>query len=100
MVLEPKHGIARVAGAHGVPIFFSIIISCTAPPSSTPMCKDKDVQELTFQAYMNKELVKASPPRTCGSSSKTWRTCWVSEHHDPHMRAFFESGQSSIWRWR
>jgi geranylgeranyl reductase len=25
------------------------------------MCKDKDVQELTFQAYMNKELVKAKP---------------------------------------
>jgi geranylgeranyl diphosphate/geranylgeranyl-bacteriochlorophyllide a reductase len=25
------------------------------------MCKDKDVQELTWQAYMNKELVRAKP---------------------------------------
>ena len=25
------------------------------------MCKDKDVQKLTFDAYMNKELVRAKP---------------------------------------
>jgi hypothetical protein len=25
------------------------------------ICRDKDVQELTFDAYMNKELVKAKP---------------------------------------
>jgi geranylgeranyl reductase len=25
------------------------------------ICKDKDVQELTWQAYMNKELVRAKP---------------------------------------
>jgi len=27
----------------------------------TGICKDKDVQQLTFEAYMNKELVRKRP---------------------------------------
>ena len=36
------------------------------------ICKDRDVQELTFDAYMDKELVKAKPLARCASSSRTW----------------------------
>ena len=30
-------------------------------PRVTGICKDKDVQQLTFEAYMNKELVRKRP---------------------------------------
>jgi geranylgeranyl diphosphate/geranylgeranyl-bacteriochlorophyllide a reductase len=29
--------------------------------SFVSICKDKDVQQLTFESYMNKELVRRSP---------------------------------------
>ncbi len=42
------------------------------------ICRDKDVQRLTWEAYMNKELVRKRPMATPACSSRISATCWGS----------------------
>jgi geranylgeranyl reductase len=47
------------------------------------MCRDPDVQYLTWQAYTQKELVRERADRAREDiSSRTWRSCWDSPAPD------------------
>ena len=64
------------------------------------ICHDPDVQQLTWQSYMHKELVRPGQWRTCASSSRTWPTssAWRAPDDDlirqRHRKRNAERGES------
>jgi geranylgeranyl reductase len=50
-----------VPGSFGIMQRFWYVSRTSGASASSDLCRDRDVQKLTFDSYMNKELVRARP---------------------------------------